>query len=123
MWHQNCHVRVKNVKISCATPDWLYFAYFSEYDYLFVNINSKSPQFGAVRHIVNNCCADDEFTDAPFSNFVELVNEYAKAYEKKKGEDENEEEDKLWWQFSECEAVQTLMRKRYEERRARRGMR
>jgi len=106
------------VKISCATPDWLYFAYFSEYDYLFVNINSKSPQFGAVRHIVNNCCSDDEFTDAPFSNFVELVTEYAKAYENKK-EDENEV-DKLWWEFSQCDAVQTLMLKRYEERKAQR---
>jgi len=127
-WHDETHQIVKNVQVSCATPDWLYFAHYSEYDYLFVNINSESKEFGAVRHIVNmyHCFADDEFTDAPFSNFVKLISSFAKQYA---GNLEKEKDKGDFYAllypmqcyirgivpFADCEAVRKIMKKLHKK--------
>lgn len=60
---------------------------YSEYDYVFVNKNPDSPDFGATRIIVNNCDDDDALTPAPFINFLKVLDRFAKDYVKTDGED------------------------------------
>jgi hypothetical protein len=43
---------------SVAERGWLCIGAASEFDYLFCCFDSASPQFGHVRHMVNNCCEE-----------------------------------------------------------------
>eukprot|EP01043_Picozoa_sp_COSAG02_P050949 COSAG02_NODE_5298_length_4461_cov_2.071068_4_plen_275_part_00 len=43
---------------SVAERGWLCIASLSEYDFLFSCFDSSSPNFGHVRHMVNNCCEE-----------------------------------------------------------------
>ena len=44
---------------NCAEPGWACFGSFSEFDYLFVNVDAADARsFGAVRRVVNNCCEE-----------------------------------------------------------------
>jgi hypothetical protein len=80
---------------NCAEDDYKCFATFSEFDNLFVNVNPESEDFGATRHIVNNCDDDRPVTAAPFSNFLILLesfaSDYATAARNIIGEDDDEE--------------------------------
>lgn len=58
---------------SCAQDGWLCIGAFSEYDYIFCNLNSKSPDFGATRLMVNNTSEEKELTPAPFAHFVKYL--------------------------------------------------
>eukprot|EP00929_Paragymnodinium_shiwhaense_P076962 TRINITY_DN3960_c0_g1_i1.p1 TRINITY_DN3960_c0_g1~~TRINITY_DN3960_c0_g1_i1.p1 ORF type:complete len:201 (-),score=54.61 TRINITY_DN3960_c0_g1_i1:166-768(-) len=58
---------------STASRDWALVCVTSEYDYFFVNVRKDSPNFGATRHIVNNCNEESPFTAAPFENFLDVV--------------------------------------------------
>ena len=66
---------------NCGDNGWECFAAVSEYDYLFVCTDVKSPEFGGTRCIVNNCDEDNEFTSPPFDNFVKRLEAYARARE------------------------------------------
>lgn len=63
---------------SCGNNDWICIVGYTEYDYIFVNLNKKSCSFGATRHMVNNCTIDEKLTDPPFSNFIEYIDKYIK---------------------------------------------
>ena len=58
---------------NCAMGEWKYMGACSEFDYLFVNTNPSSTEFGATRCIVNNCFEDMSFLPAPFENFFDLI--------------------------------------------------
>merc|ERR1712098_348713 len=63
--------------------EWECFATLSEYDYLFVCV-IPGEQFGATRHIVNNCWEDTPFTPAPFGCFLEKLVEHVAQVDKHK---------------------------------------
>lgn len=65
---------------SCAHIDWLCFASYSEYDYIFVNLNKDSTLFGATKHMVNNCNQENIATQAPFINFIDYMETRAENY-------------------------------------------
>jgi len=67
---------------NCAEEGWQCFAVFSEYDFLFVQTN-PGENFGATRHMVNNCWEDSSLTSAPFSNFFEGLAKYTEAFNKR----------------------------------------
>jgi hypothetical protein len=78
---------------SCAGKDWALVYVTSEYDFYFVNLRADSPEFGAVRHIVNNCYEEEAFTAAPFDRFLDVVEAWAEASAAetvKPGEDEED---------------------------------
>ena len=75
---------------SCAGSDWLCLAGYSEFDYVFVNLNEKSPFFGSTRHMVNNTGEEHEASKAPFSNFITYANDKCEQYFKDVAEDEEE---------------------------------
>eukprot|EP01040_Poterioochromonas_malhamensis_P013784 gene13784-15201_t len=79
---------------------------YSEYDYVFVNKNPDSPDFGATRIIVNNCDDDDALTPAPFINFLKVLDRFAKDYVKTDGEDAD---------------IRSIAREVYANKRQRRG--
>lgn len=82
-------------KPNCAEDSWKCIAAISEFDYIFVNVDSSSKHFGATRRIVNNCNEDKPLTKAPFDNFINKVASYAKKYVKfreKTGDDWEDEE-------------------------------
>mmetsp|Transcript_673 Transcript_673/g.620 ORF Transcript_673/g.620 Transcript_673/m.620 type:complete len:98 (-) Transcript_673:25-318(-) len=58
---------------SCASDDWTCIGESSEFDFFFVNLRKSSPNFGMVKHIVNNCDEETVFTEAPFDRFLDLV--------------------------------------------------
>ncbi|KAK3243296.1 hypothetical protein CYMTET_47036 [Cymbomonas tetramitiformis] len=58
---------------SCAHEGWLCLASTSEYDFIFVNVDAESPFFGRTRHVVNNCCEDEDLTSGPFDEFLTRV--------------------------------------------------
>lgn len=60
-------------KCLCGNKDWVCISGYSEYDYIFVNLNKDSLLFGATRHIVNNCGEDNELTDSPFEKFIDYI--------------------------------------------------
>lgn len=60
-------------KYSCGNKDWICIIGYSEYDYIFVNLNKNSPFFGSTRHIVNNCTIDEHLTDPSFTNFIDYM--------------------------------------------------
>ena len=66
--------------INCAHVSWVAFAAVSEFDYLFVNTDATSPDFGATRRIVNNCFEDVVLTPAPIDNFLQLWHAFSHAY-------------------------------------------
>eukprot|EP00928_Gymnodinium_smaydae_P038928 TRINITY_DN26722_c0_g2_i1.p1 TRINITY_DN26722_c0_g2~~TRINITY_DN26722_c0_g2_i1.p1 ORF type:complete len:328 (+),score=68.93 TRINITY_DN26722_c0_g2_i1:55-984(+) len=74
---------------NCGEDGWECFGCCSEFDYFFVDSS------GATRRIVNNCCDDMPFTEAPFTNFLAKVEAFAKkyvAFREKCGEDWEDEE-------------------------------
>ncbi len=66
--------------INCARAPWVAFAAVSEFDYLFINTDAASPDFGATRRIVNNCFEDVTLTPAPIDNFLHLWHAFSHAY-------------------------------------------
>ncbi|CAL1147507.1 unnamed protein product [Cladocopium goreaui] len=65
---------------SCAGDDWICIGESSEFDYFFVNLRKTSPNFGMVKHIVNNCDEDPDetgFSEAPFDRFLDIVESFA----------------------------------------------
>ena len=66
---------------NCGDNEWECFAVVSEFDYLFVCTDVKSPDFGGTRWIVNNCDEDNVFTSPPFENFFKRLESYARARE------------------------------------------
>eukprot|EP00092_Neocalanus_flemingeri_P060873 GFUD01073089.1.p1 GENE.GFUD01073089.1~~GFUD01073089.1.p1 ORF type:complete len:195 (+),score=39.19 GFUD01073089.1:85-669(+) len=64
---------------SCAGKDWALVCVTSEFDFYFVNVRAESAQYGATRHIVNNCYEEDLFTEPPFERFLDIVEAYAKT--------------------------------------------
>ena len=81
---------------NCAEDGWQCFAVFSEYDFVFVCTNpgllsfesqldeSSGENFGATRHMVNNCWEDSSLTCAPFSNFLASLVRFAEAVKERK---------------------------------------
>ena len=67
---------------TCANTWWLCIGNSSEYDYYYVNAKEDSPDFGQVRHIVNNCDEESIYTQAPFDNFLDAVERYVDAQER-----------------------------------------
>ena len=80
---------------SCAGKDWALLCATSEYDYFFVNIRKDSEHFGATRHIVNNCNEEEPFTAAPFENFLNVVEAYAKSNASKLKTNEDDEDEEI----------------------------
>ena len=76
-----------------AGPHWALLCQTGEYDYYFVNLCKTSRDFGATRHIVNNCCEDEQFTDAPFERFLDVVEAYAKCNTSKEAAEGETESD------------------------------
>lgn len=64
----------------CGDKDWVCIVAYSEYDYIFVNLNKDSSHFGFTRHMVNNTGEDDHLTDAPFENFINYIKDYILDY-------------------------------------------
>lgn len=62
---------------SVAGNGWALIATSSEFNYYFVNMQLDSPDFGAVRAIVNNCDEEGPFTPAPFERFLDVVEAFA----------------------------------------------
>jgi hypothetical protein len=54
-WAQDHSGDATNYNASVAGHGWAAVASFSEFDYLFCCMDSHSPHFGEVRHMVNNC--------------------------------------------------------------------
>ena len=61
---------------SCGNKSWICISSYSEYDYIFVNVNKKSKYFGGTRHMINNCTIDNELTKPPFVNYINYVKEF-----------------------------------------------
>lgn len=82
-------------KPNCGEDSWKCIAATSEYQYIFVNVDGSSKQFGATRCIVNNCFEDRSLTKAPFDNFIKMVKVYAQKYVtfREKSGDDWEDED------------------------------
>jgi len=80
---------------SCAGKDWALVCVTSEYDFYFVNIRADSEQFGATRHIVNNCFEEEVFTKAPFATFLDVVEAFAKTNADKVKTDEEDEDEEI----------------------------
>ena len=67
----------------------------------------SGENFGATRHMVNNCWEDSSLTSAPFSNFLAGLVRFAEAVHEKKttrlqvasGEDEEDEEELQFLDF------------------------
>ena len=67
----------------------------------------SGKDFGATRHMVNNCWEDSSLTSAPFSNFLAGLVRFADAVNEKKsarlqvasGEDEEDEEELQFLDF------------------------
>lgn len=81
---------------SCGNKDWVCFVSYSEYDYIYINLNKDSNLFGSTRHIVNNCNEDRHLTDVPFEKFINYLNNNIGYYidENYIEEDINKIEDK-----------------------------
>lgn len=77
---------------NCAMKEWRYLGACSEYDYLFVNTDGSSTEFGATRRITNNCFVDEEFLPAPFDNFFDLVEEWMEKYVGLRKENEGDDD-------------------------------
>lgn len=79
--------------LSCAHKDWLCFASFSEFDYIFVNLNKGSQLFGATKHMVNNCTKENIRTQPPFSNFINYMEDFIEKWstEHDSAEDDDEQ--------------------------------
>jgi len=80
---------------SCAGKDWALVCVTSEYDFYFVNIRADSELYGATRHIVNNCYEEEAFTQPPFTNFLDVVEAYAKTNARKVKLDEEDEDEEI----------------------------
>jgi hypothetical protein len=65
---------------NCADSDYKAFVRCGEFEYLFVNTNAASPNFGATRLCITTANEDDELTPAPFLNFLKLLDTYSKGY-------------------------------------------
>lgn len=50
-------------KYFCGNKDWICISSYSEYDYIFVNVNKSSKFFGGTRHVINNCTIDKRLTN------------------------------------------------------------
>eukprot|EP00439_Symbiodinium_sp_Y106_P072654 s795_g13.t1 len=75
---------------NCANTWWLCIGNSSEYDYYYVNAKEDSPDFGQVRHIVNNCDEESIYTQAPFDNFLDAVERYVDAQERLQTDSDDE---------------------------------
>lgn len=64
----------------CGDRDWVCIVAYSEYDYIFVNLNKNSSYFGFTRHMVNNSGEDNHLTDAPFEKFINYIKDYILDY-------------------------------------------
>jgi len=65
---------------NCAESEWKLFCAISEFNFIFVNADTESKFYGATRIITNNCFEDLPLTNAPFSNFQNLLVEYCSQY-------------------------------------------
>ena len=72
--------------VNCAHAGWRAFAVTSEFDYFFVNIDARSPECGATRHVVNNCFEDEPFTRT-FDEFFDLWERFAAAHHAHEADD------------------------------------
>lgn len=61
---------------SCGNKDWICISSYSEYDYIFVNVNKNSNFFGGTRHVINNCTIDKKLTKPPFVNYIDYVKDF-----------------------------------------------
>lgn len=61
--------------------DYKCLACFTEYDYVFVNTNPSSEDYGCTRLCVNNCAEDEPLTPAPFSNFLRSLLQFTKDHD------------------------------------------
>ena len=61
---------------NCGEQGWQCFGAVSEYDYLFVCVDTASPCYGHIRRIVNNCWEDESMTTS-FDEFFHVLEDFA----------------------------------------------
>mmetsp|Transcript_42319 Transcript_42319/g.79260 ORF Transcript_42319/g.79260 Transcript_42319/m.79260 type:complete len:318 (+) Transcript_42319:62-1015(+) len=76
-----------------ATDDWECIAAVSEFDFIFVNVNKSSKNWGATRIITNNCFEDKPLCPAPFSKFLDKVDKFVQKYLKHRETEGDDWED------------------------------